>query len=54
MVEVGMAVHNSMQTRQVSMVSHTSNIDSRLSELFVYLNTWILELAKGVLIEVGL
>ena len=31
----------------VGVVSHISNIDSRLSELFVYPNTWILELAKG-------
>ena len=36
----------------VGKVSRTSNSDSRLSELFVYLNTWILELAKGV--KVGL
>ena len=39
----------------VGVVNHTSNIDSRLSELFAYLNAWILELAKGVrIIEVGL
>ena len=28
------------------MVNRTSNIDSRLSEHFTYLNTWILELAN--------
>ena len=39
----------------VGVVSHTSNIDSPLSELFAYLNAWILELAKWVwIIEVGL
>ena len=32
------------------MVSCTSNIDSRLSELFAYPNAWIFELAKRVLI----
>ena len=36
----------------VGKVSRTSNSDSRLSELFAYPNTWILELAKGV--KVGL
>ena len=39
----------------MGVVSSTSNIDSQLSELFAYPNTWILELAKGVqIIEVGL
>ena len=37
------------------MVNRISNIDSRLSKLFAYLNAWILELAKGVrIIKVGL
>ena len=37
----------------VGVVNRTSNIDSRLSELFAYLNASILELAKGVwIIEV--
>ena len=31
----------------VGVVSHASDIDSRLSELFVNPNAWILELAKG-------
>ena len=39
----------------VGVVNRTLNIDSRLSELFAYPNTWSLELAKGVwIIEVGL
>ena len=42
-------------TYGVGMVSRTLNIDSRLSELSVYPNAWILELAKGVrIIEAGL
>ena len=32
----------------VGVVNLTSNIDSRLSELFGYLNAWILEMAKGI------
>ena len=37
------------------MVSHTSNINSQLSEVVAYPDAWILELAKGVwIIEVGL
>ena len=39
----------------VGVINRTSNIDSQLSELLAYLNTSILELAKGVqIMEDGL
>ena len=39
----------------VGVINRTSNIDSQLSKLLAYLNTSILELAKGVqIMEDGL